>query len=130
MGRAFFALVATAGAVAAVDLAHKVDSGPVHLHERSAGYVVFAFVLLSAWTGALLATRSLSLAAAGGVVAGGAIANLASLVVWSGVPNPLVLEPFAFNLADVFVVTGFVLTALAVLAFAARNRDRLAERVL
>ena len=130
MGRAFFALVATAGAVAAVDLAHKADSGPVHLHERSAGYVVFAFVLLSAWTGALLATRSLSLAAAGGVVAGGAIANLASLVVWSGVPNPLVLEPFAFNLADVFVVTGFVLTALAVLAFAARNRDRLAERVL
>jgi lipoprotein signal peptidase len=129
MKRALFALAGIAIALAAVDLAHKADAGPVHLHERSASYVFFALALMSAWTSALLATRSLSLAAAGGVVAGGAIGNLASVALWSGVPNPLVVEPFAFNLADVFVVSGFVLTALAMLAFAIRNRDRLREPV-
>ena len=127
MTRAFLALAATAVSLATLDVVHKAVTPTGHLHGRSGGYVVLAVALVSLWTAALIATRSASLATAGGVVTGGALANLVSLALWPGVPNPLVAEGIAFNLADVFVVAGFLLTATAVLAFTARNRERLSE---
>jgi lipoprotein signal peptidase len=63
------------------------------------------------------------------VLAGGALGNLASLAFWPGVPNPIELDPIAFNLADVFVLSGFLLTTAATLVFAVRNRERLGEPV-
>ena len=128
MARAL-ALAATAVVLASLDLAHKATAGGVNLHPRSATYVVVVITLATAWVAAILAARSLALAIAGGVVAGGALANLASLVLWTGVPNPIVVGPIAFNLADVLVVAGFVVVALVVLMLAIGRQDRLREPV-
>lgn len=122
-----FSATAILGVV--VDLAHKSSVDAAHLHARSPIYVVVVLGLASAWAATILATRSLSLALGGGVMAGGALGNLASLTLWPGVPNPIELEPIAFNLADLFVLGGFVLTSSAALVFAARNRERLYEPV-
>ena len=129
MARAGTVFAATAMLLAAVDLVHKGASGTEQLHERSWIYAVLVIALTAAWMAAILATRSFSLALGGGVVAGGALGNLASLAFWHGVPNPIVGERIAFNLADVFVVVGFVFVAVAVLALAASRRDRLGEPV-
>jgi hypothetical protein len=122
-------LFATAILAAAIDLAHKASVDTAHLHARSPLYLVVVLGLASAWAATILATRSLSLALAGGVLAGGALGNLASLALWPGVPNPIELEPIAVNLADLFVLSGFLLTSAAALVFAARNRERLYEPV-
>ena len=111
------------------DLAHKATVDAAYFHPRSAGHVAFVVMFGCVWVAAILATGSVWISLAGGVLAGGAIGNLVSLAVWPGVPNPIVLEPIAFNLADVFVVAGFVLTAAASLAFAVGNRERLGEPV-
>lgn len=129
MARAGIALGATAIVFAAVDLAHKTSVGAANLHDRSPGYVALVVGLATAWTAAIVAARSLPLALGGGIVAGGALGNLLSLVIWPGVPNPIVVEPIAFNLADVFVLVGFILVAVAVLMLAASRPDRLREAV-
>ena len=89
------ALAVTVALVAAADLAHKATAmagaRPVAVHDRSAAYVLVLAVAV-AWAAALVAAGSPPLAAAGGLVAGGALGNVASLVFWSGVPNPLVVE--------------------------------------
>jgi lipoprotein signal peptidase len=125
------ALVFSATAIfgAAVDLGHKASVDAAFFHSRSLVYVVLVLGLAVVWAAAILATRSLSMAVGGGVLAGGALGNLASLALWPGVPNPIELEPIAFNLADLFVLGGFLLTSAAALVFAARNRDRLYEPV-
>ena len=72
------------------------------------------------------------MSAAGGVLVGGAIANVLSLALWpAGVPDPLVLGVVAFNPADVFALAGgLLLVPLAVAVFAVRNRHRLRQRVV
>lgn len=129
MKRTALALGGIAAVVAGIDLAHKVVTSADYFHARSSVYVVVVLGLAAVWAAAILATRSLSLALGGGVLAGGALGNLVSLGLWPGVPNPIVVEPIAFNLADVFVLTGFLLTAGAALVFALRNRERLSEPV-
>ena len=123
------ALGCTALAFAVVDLAHKAAAEPVYFHKRSAAYPAYVGVVLAAWVAAILATRSVSIAVGGGVLAGGAAGNVVSLAVWPGVPNPILVDTVAFNLADVFVVAGFALTAAAILVFALRNRERLRRPV-
>jgi lipoprotein signal peptidase len=129
MFRASLAFAGTMAVVAAIDLAHKAGTQAAYFHARSAIYVVVVLGLAAIWTGAILATGSLSIALGGGVVAGGALGNLVSLALWPGVPNPIELDPIAFNLADVFVLFGFLFTAAAALVFALRNRERLGEPV-
>ena len=129
MIRAAFFLTAIALALASVDLAHKTVSDASYFHSRGIVYVLVVLVFAAVWTVAILATRSLSIAMGGGVLAGGALGNLTSLALWPGVPNPIVLEPVAFNLADIFVLSGFLLTACATLIYAARNRERLSQPV-
>ncbi len=129
MIRAGFVLAAIALPLASVDLAHKAASDASYLHSRSAAYVAVVLALAVVWGSAILLTRSLSVAVGGGVLAGGALGNLTSLALWPGVPNPIVVEPIAFNLADLFVLSGFVLTSCATVVFAARNRERLGQPV-
>lgn len=129
MRSAALLLSATAILVAAIDLAHKASVDAAHFHARSPVYVLLVLGLGSVWAAAILATRSLSLAFAGGILAGGALGNLVSLALWPRVPNPIDLEAIVFNLADLFVVAGLLLTLAATLVFAARNRERLSEPV-
>jgi lipoprotein signal peptidase len=127
VSRPVTAFALTAAVAATVDLSHKAASDATFFNRASTGYVVYVLAFALAWVAAILATRSLSIAAAGGVLAGGVAGNLLSLALWPGVPDPIELEEVAFNLADVFVLAGFFLTAVATLAFAVRNRDRLRE---
>ena len=127
MARVGIAFGAVGVLVAAIDLAHKAGSEAAYIHPRSSAYALVVAGLVAAWSGAILLARSLSIAISAGVVAGGAVGNLASLAVWPGVPNPIVVDDLAFNLADTFVLAGFVLTVCAALAFAGRNRDRLRQ---
>jgi lipoprotein signal peptidase len=129
MFRALVALLGTAGVAAAIDLAHKAGSVAPPLHTRSALYVVSVISACVAWSGLVVLSRSIAVAAAGGLVLGGAAGNVLSLAFWPGVPNPIVVEPVAFNLADAFVLAGFVLVCAAATAVAAANRDRLHEPV-
>jgi lipoprotein signal peptidase len=123
-------LFATAILVAAVDLAHKASVDAFYFHTRSPAYVVLVLGLAAVWAGAILTTRSPAMSLGGGVLLGGALGNVASLALWPGVPNPIELGPIAFNVADLFVLAGFLLTSAAALAFAARNRERLYEPVV
>lgn len=137
MARSFAALALTATAVAGADLIHKAAAvaerdGAVFAHPRSALYALGVAVLSTVWVGAILLTRSASIALAGGVLAGGAAGNVVSLVLWPsvlGVPNPLIAGGFAFNLADLAVGAGAVLLLATTAAFAAHNRERLREPV-
>ena len=135
-------LVAVATGFAAADLGHKAlvladGGGGVLADKRSLLYALGAGLAALALGLALVATRSLLLAAAGGVVVGGAAANAISLALWpsyDGVPNPFFagdqVRGIAFNLADVFLATGgLLLVPAAALIFAARNRERLGERI-
>ena len=69
-----------------------------------------------------------------GIACGGALGNLVSLLAWSqGVPDPLVLEGdaqgLAFNLADLFALSGDLLLLSAAVVHGIRHRERLRERV-
>jgi lipoprotein signal peptidase len=137
MARSGIVLVLTATLIAGVDLAHKAtaiaDRGAAVLaHDRSAFYVIGIAAAATAWAGAIALTRSVSIALGGGVLAGGAVGNLVSLALWpslAGVPNPLLANDVAFNVADVAVAAGLVLVLAATCVHAARNRERLREPV-
>lgn len=109
------ALAATATLLAGIDLGHKANAEPAVLHPRSGGYVALVLVLSALWAAAITLSRSLALGVTGGIVLGGAAGNAASLALWPGVPNPLVIGWVAFNLADAFVLGGFVLVAVVTL---------------
>ena len=130
MARRALLLASVALAAAAIDLAVKGAAPTTYFHERSGLYVLAAACALP-WAAALVATGSRLVAAAGGVLLGGALANLASLALWpAGVPNPLVAGDIAFNPADLFALAGgLVFVPAAVAVYAARNRDRLREPV-
>jgi lipoprotein signal peptidase len=137
MARSLAVLAVTAAVVASADLAHKATvvaerGGAVLAHERSLLYVVGVAVASLLWASAIALTRSASIAFGGGVLAGGAASNLASLALWPsvpGVPNPLVADGYAFNVADLAVAAGLLVVVAATAAFAARNRGRLGEPV-
>jgi hypothetical protein len=129
MARPGLALAGTATLLAALDLAHKADARVEYFHARSASYVLVVLVLSAAWTLAILATRSVALAVGGGAVLGGAGGNLLSLAFWPGVPNPIEVGAIAFNLADVFVLVGFLAVALVTLALLRGDPERLSRPV-
>jgi lipoprotein signal peptidase len=116
--------------VLGVDLMHLALSPTDFHHERSAPWLV----LTGAVTAAILVVAprapSRALALAGGVAAGGALGNLVSALIWSaGVPDPLTVGVYAFNLADVAVVVGVCAMVTAALATIWANRGRLREPV-
>jgi lipoprotein signal peptidase len=129
MTRALVALIGTASLAAAIDLAYKAGADGAMLHERSRLYVVVVLAGSLAWAAAIVLTRSVAMAAAGGLLVGGAAGNLLSLAFWAGVPNPIVVAPIAFNLADAFVFVGFGLVCVAALALATSQQGALAQPV-
>ena len=127
MARSLVCLVGGATVVAAVDLAHKAAAGPVFVHERSGLYAIGIGVICVAWAAAVVALRSPSIALAAGPLVGGAAGNGLSLVIWPGVPNPILVDTVALNIADLAVALGLVLLLVTTLAFGVRNRARLFE---
>lgn len=127
-------LVAAAVSFAAIDLLHKaLDRAEFH-HVRSP-FAAFAMGILVAGLIVLVPRIPSNAAALGaGIACGGALGNLVSLLAWSqGVPNPLVLagdtQGLAFNLADLFALSGDALLLSAAVVHGLRNRARLRERV-
>ena len=129
MARSFTLLTATAAGVAVIDLAYKALAGPVFIHERSALYGVGIGFVCLVWAAAIVLLRSPAVAVAAGPLVGGAAGNGLSLALWPGVPNPIVVDGLAFNVADVSVAVGLVLLLPVMIAFAVRNRERLFEPV-
>jgi lipoprotein signal peptidase len=127
--RSLALLVAGATVLAAVDLAHKAAAGPVFVHERSALYAVGIGLVCLAWAGGVVLLRSPSVALAAGPLVGGAVGNGVSLAIWPGVPNPILVDTVAFNVADVGVAIGLGLLLLTTISFAVRNRDRLSDPI-
>jgi lipoprotein signal peptidase len=127
-------LVATAISFASIDLLHKLFDHAEFHHARSPLTAVAMAALVTALI--VLVPRISSNAAAieAGVACGGALGNLVSLLAWSqGVPDPLVLagetQGLAFNLADLFALSGDVLLLSAAVVHGIRHRERLRERV-
>ena len=120
-------VLVTALVLAAADLVVQaaVAADPSFDHHRSyawvevsVGLVVFA-LLLARPPSRLLATGA-------GVFAGGLLGNLVSAAMHGrAVANPFVVGEVAFNLADVFVVAGIVLTIVATMRLAVRYRHLL-----
>jgi lipoprotein signal peptidase len=127
-------LVATAISFATIDLLHKLFDGAEFHHARSP----FAALVIAGVIAALVVVvpRISSNAAAigAGIACGGALGNLVSLLAWSqGVPDPLVVASgthgLAFNLADVFALSGDALLLSAAVVHGLRHHDRLSERI-
>jgi lipoprotein signal peptidase len=129
MARSFVLLAGGATLVATLDLAHKAAAGPVFVHERSALYAIGIGLVCLAWAAGVVLLRSPSIALAAGPLVGGAAGNGLSLVIWPGVPNPILVDTVAFNVADVGVAIGLALLLLTTVSFAVRNRARLFEPV-
>ena len=77
---------------------------------------------------------STAAAVGAGVACGGALGNLVSLLAWSqGVPDPFVVagatHGLAFNLADLFAVSGDALLLSAVILYGMQQRAKLRERI-
>jgi lipoprotein signal peptidase len=127
-------LVCIAISFALIDLVHK-SFVPAEFHHARTPFIALVIVAVIAALIVLVPRVPSNAAACGaGIACGGALGNLVSLLAWSqGVPDPLVLSgtPYsvAFNLADLFAITGDALLLSAVVLHGIRNRARLRESV-
>jgi lipoprotein signal peptidase len=127
-------LVASALAFVSIDLAHKALD-PAEFHHARASFVAFVMIGLVVALVTLVPRIPSNAAALGaGIACGGTLGNLVSLLAWTeGVPDPLVVagavDILAFNLADVFALTGDALLLSAVVIHGLRHREALRERV-
>jgi lipoprotein signal peptidase len=127
-------LLGTAVSFAAVDLVHKALT-PADFHHARAPFVVFVIVGVVAALVVLVPRVPSNAAAVGaGIACGGALGNLLSLLAWSqGVPDPLVVAGaaygVAFNLADIFALTGDALLLSAIVLHGVRHRAHLSKPV-
>ena len=124
----------TAIVCAAVDLLHKSFTTAEFHHARTP-YVTIVIGALIAALVILVPRLPSNVAAVGaGVACGGALGNLVSLLAWAqGVPDPFVVvgatHGLAFNLADLFAVSGDSLLLSAVVLLGLRRRSALRESV-
>ena len=127
-------LVCIAVSFAAIDLVHK-SFAPAEFHHARAPFVALIMGAVIAALVVLVPRVPSNAAAIGaGIACGGALANLVSLLAWAqGVPDPLVVSGaahgVAFNLADLFALTGDALLLSAVVLHGIRHRARLRESV-
>ena len=127
-------LVCTAVSFAAIDLVHK-SFAPAEFHHARTQFVALMMAALIVALVILVPRVPSNAAAIGaGIACGGALGNLISLFAWSqGVPDPLVvagtMHGLAFNLADLFAITGDALLLSAVVLHGLRHRARWGEGV-
>ena len=132
MGRLVIVL-SVAIPLAGADLLLKAvePTAPWAYHQRSGSWLLLSLALLAA---TVMVTRipSSAVPPAAGVLAGGLLGNMLS-ATWNGmaVPNPLVVtgdqSVVAFNLADVWALTGIFLLMAAIAVWLVRNRELLPD---
>jgi Signal peptidase (SPase) II len=98
-------------------------------HHRSVGWFVLCVVVLLV-AGVLTRIPSRAVAIGAGILGGGVLGNLVSARLNGGsVPDPLLVgtrvRGIAFNLADIFTLTGIVILISALIVVTIQNRDRL-----
>jgi lipoprotein signal peptidase len=127
-------IVAIAVVFATTDLVHKVFN-PAEFHHARTSFVAAIMAALIAGLIVFVPRIPSNAAAVGaGVACGGALGNLVSLLAWKqGVPDPFVLagdtHGLAFNLADLFALTGDALLLSAAVLHGVRHREELREHV-
>jgi len=127
-------LLATAFAFALIDLVHKSFHTADLYHARTPIAALLMLVLIVGLVALVPRISSNAAAIGAGVACGGALGNFVSLLVWSeGVPDPLVVatatQLIAFNLADVFALTGDAVLLSAAVIHGLRHREQLGQRV-
>jgi lipoprotein signal peptidase len=127
-------LVCTAVSFATIDLVHKSFASAEFHHARTQLVALIMAALIAALVVLVPRVPSNAAAIGAGIACGGALGNLISLFAWSqGVPDPLVVEGtvhgLAFNLADLFAITGDALLLSAVVLYGIRHHARLGESV-
>src|SRR5512133_275377 len=127
-------LVCIAISFAAIDLLHKSFVPAEFHHARTPVIALVIAAVIAALIMLVPRVPSNAAACGAGIACGGALGNLVSLLAWSqGVPDPLVVSgtPYsvAFNLADLFAITGDALLLSAVVLHGIRNRAGLRESV-
>jgi lipoprotein signal peptidase len=123
------AAVTVALAVLAAVIVHDALSPTRFHHHRSLATFVAAGLLATALLALAPRIRSSGVVLGAGIAAGGALATLVSGLAWGGVPDPLVRNGIAFNLADVAIAVGDALLLVAALLHAWTNRARLREPI-
>jgi lipoprotein signal peptidase len=127
-------LVFTAVICMTIDLVHKTAVATELYHPRSPLIALFLAALVAALIAVVPRLPSTAAAIGAGIVCGGALGNLFSILAWpQGVPDPLMIvtdtHVLAFNLADVFAVVGDVLLLSAAILHGLRTRARLRRPV-
>lgn len=127
-------LVCIAVSFAAIDLAHKSFTHAEFHHARTPFIALIMAAVITALVVLVPRVPSNAAACGAGIACGGALGNFISLLAWSqGVPDPLVVSGtqygLAFNLADLFAITGDTLLLSAVVLYGVRHRARLRESV-
>ena len=124
----------TAIVCAAVDLLHKSFTTAEFHHARTPYVTIVIGALITALVILVPRLPSNVAAVGAGVACGGALGNLVSLLAWAqGVPDPFVVvgatHGLAFNLADLFAVSGDALLLSAVVLLGLQRRSALRESV-
>jgi lipoprotein signal peptidase len=127
-------LVCTALVFATIDLVHKSLSYAEFHHARTPYVTLVMGALITALVVLVPRLPSIAAAIGAGIACGGALGNLVSLLAWTqGVPDPFVVSGathgLAFNLADVFAVTGDSILLSVVVLLGLRRRTALREPI-
>jgi len=127
-------VIVTALIFGAADLLHKAVT-PAEFHHARTPYVTLLMGALIVSLVILVPKLPSNVAAVGaGIACGGALGNLVSLLAWDqGVPDPFVIvgatHGLAFNLADLFAVSGDALLLSAVILLGLQRRAALRQPV-
>jgi lipoprotein signal peptidase len=127
-------LISTALVFAAIDLVHKSLTYAEFHHARTPYVTLLMGALITALVVLVPRLPSNVAAVGAGIACGGALGNLVSLLAWSqGVPDPFVIagatHGLAFNLADLFAVSGDSVLLSVVVLLGLQRRAALREPV-